>query len=52
MSDGVVVRELRDPVDAAAQAALTGPLDDEDLETVEFALGQIQAALRAHLAGT
>ncbi len=41
------IRELRDPVDQAAQAALAGPLEAEDLETVEFALGRIEAAYRA-----
>jgi hypothetical protein len=44
------LRELRDPVDQAAQLALAGPLDDQDIETVEFALGRIQAALRARTA--
>jgi hypothetical protein len=41
------LRELRDPVDQAAQAALAGPLDEAELETVELALGLIEAALRA-----
>lgn len=41
------LRELRDPVDEAAQAALAGPLDPSDLESVELALGRIEAALRA-----
>jgi hypothetical protein len=45
------LRELRDPIDQAAQAALAGPLEDTDRETVEFALGQIEAALRARAAG-
>jgi hypothetical protein len=44
------LRELRDPVDHAAQAALAGPLADQDLETVTFALDRIQAALRARSA--
>lgn len=44
------LRELRDPVDQAAQAALAGPLGDQDLETIAFALGRIQATLRAHIA--
>jgi len=42
--------ELRDPVAQAAQAALAGPLEAEDLETVEFSLGRIEAALRARTA--
>jgi hypothetical protein len=41
------LEELRDPVDLAAKAALGGPLGADDLETVEFALGRIEAALRA-----
>jgi hypothetical protein len=41
------LRQLRDPVDHAAQAALGAPLEGEELETVEFALGRIEAALRA-----
>ena len=41
------LQELRDPVDQAAQAALGGPLEPDDLETVEFALGRVEAALRA-----
>jgi hypothetical protein len=44
------LRELRDPVDQAAQVALAGPLGDQELETIAFALGQIQAALRARTA--
>jgi hypothetical protein len=44
------LHELRDPVDAAGQAALAGPLGPEDLETVEFALGRIEAAFRARIA--
>lgn len=43
------LQELRDPVDQSAQAALAGPLEPDDLETVEFALGRIEAALRARL---
>lgn len=42
--------ELRDPVDAAAQSALAGPLDPAHTETVEFALGRIEAAFRARIA--
>lgn len=41
------IRGLRDPVDQAAQAALAGPLEAEDMETIEFALGRIEAAYRA-----
>jgi hypothetical protein len=41
------LREQRDPVAATAQAALAGPLTQEDLETVVFVLGRIEAALRA-----
>ena len=33
--------------DATAQNALGGPLSQEDLETIVFALGRIEAALRA-----
>jgi hypothetical protein len=43
------LRELRDPVDHAAQAALAGPLGPDERETVEFALKRIEAALRARL---
>jgi hypothetical protein len=41
------LREQRDPLAAAAQNALAGPLTQEDLETVVFVLGRIEAALRA-----
>ena len=41
------LREQRDPVAATAQNALGGPLEQEDLETVVFVLGRIEAALRA-----
>lgn len=41
------LRELRDPVAVAAQAALAGPLGAEDLDEVDLALGRIEAALRA-----
>jgi hypothetical protein len=37
----------REAVAGAAQAALAGELGSEELETVEFTLGRIQAALRA-----
>lgn len=39
--------EQRDPVGDAAQAALAGPLDQDELDAVEFALARIEAALRA-----
>jgi hypothetical protein len=46
------LREQRDPVADAAQAALAGPLARSDLEAVELALEMIEAALRARaLAG-
>jgi hypothetical protein len=46
------LREQRDPVADAAQAALAGPLDKTDQEAVDFALERIEAALRARtLAG-
>jgi hypothetical protein len=41
------LREQRDPVADAAQAALAGPLDPADREAVDFALERIEAALRA-----
>ncbi len=41
------LRSLRDSVGEAAQAALAGPLAPEQREAVEFALGRIEAALRA-----
>jgi hypothetical protein len=43
------LRELRDPVADAAQAALAGPLDPDERETTEFALERIEAALRARM---
>src|SRR5204862_4018543 len=46
------LREQRDPVAATAQNALAGPLEQEDLETVVFALGRIEAALRARAAAS
>jgi hypothetical protein len=45
------LREQRDPVALAAQAALEGPVDDEQRETVAFVLGRIEAALRARAVG-
>jgi hypothetical protein len=41
------LREQRDPIAATAQNALAGPLDQEGLETVVFALARIESALRA-----
>jgi hypothetical protein len=41
------LRGQREPVAHAAQAALDGQLSAGDRETVEFALGRIEAALRA-----
>jgi len=41
------LRGLREPVGEAAQAALSGPLTPAQGEAVEFALGRIEAALRA-----
>ncbi|HLY36318.1 MAG TPA: hypothetical protein VKU35_06390 [Candidatus Limnocylindria bacterium] len=41
------LRAERDRVADAAQAALEGPLPAPELETVEFVLGRIEAALRA-----
>jgi hypothetical protein len=40
------LRGQRDPVAAAAQAALAGPLSEREHETVKFTLGRIEAALR------
>ena len=45
------LREQRDPVAKAAQAALEGALDEQQRETVEFALGRVEAALRAQALG-
>jgi hypothetical protein len=41
------LRSERDSVAAAAQAALEGPLEEPERETVSFVLGRIEAALRA-----
>jgi hypothetical protein len=41
------LREERDAVADAAQAALEGPLEPPERETVEFVLGRLEAALRA-----
>ena len=43
----VELRDRRDAVGAAAQAALAGPLTDADRDAVAFTLGRIEAALRA-----
>jgi hypothetical protein len=43
------LREQRDPVAGAGQAALAGALGADELETVAFALGRIEAALRARV---
>jgi len=44
------LREQRDPVAAAAQTALEGPLTDDDWNTIAFVLERIEAALRARAA--
>lgn len=44
------LRGQRDAVAAAAQAALSGPLGEADAEAVSFALGRVEAALRARTA--
>jgi hypothetical protein len=41
------LRGRRDPVAAAAQAALAGPLSAEEREAVALTLARIEAALRA-----
>lgn len=41
------LRDQRDPVAHVAQAALEGPLDGEQGETVVFVLSRVEAALRA-----
>jgi hypothetical protein len=41
------LREQRDPVALAAQAALEGPLSDDHAEDVQYALERVEAALRA-----
>ncbi len=41
------LRELRDPVAVAGQAALEGALDPADRDEIELALERIEAALRA-----
>jgi hypothetical protein len=44
------LRVQREPVTAAAQAALDGRLDDAQRETVSFTVGRLEAALRARAA--
>jgi len=44
------LRGQREPIGAAAQAALSGPLGDADTAAVAFALGRVEAALRARVA--
>lgn len=46
------LRDQRRPVATAAQAALAGPLDAEQVEVVSFTLGRLEAALRARAAAT
>jgi hypothetical protein len=41
------LREQRDPIAHAAQAALEGPVAEDQQEAVSYALGRIEAALRA-----
>jgi hypothetical protein len=41
------LRGQRDAIARAAQAALAGPLGDDDSQAVAFTLGRIEAALRA-----
>ncbi len=41
------LREQRDPVALAAQAALEGPLGEEHTDDVRYALERVEAALRA-----
>jgi hypothetical protein len=44
------LRGQREPVAAAAQAALSGPLSEAHAASVAFALGRVEAALRARVA--
>jgi hypothetical protein len=44
------LRGQREPVAAAAQAALSGPLSEEHAAAGQFALGRVEAALRARVA--
>jgi hypothetical protein len=44
------LRAQREPVAAAAQAALSGPLSPEHTAVVELVLGRVEAALRARAA--
>lgn len=45
------LRGRQEEVDATADAALQGGLDDEQLAVVEAVLGRVEAALRARVAG-
>ena len=44
------LRAQREPIASAAHAALGGPLSPEDLQVVSFALGRVEAVLRARAA--
>jgi hypothetical protein len=44
------LRDQRDPIAHAAQAALEDSLGEQERETVEFVLGRVEAALRARAA--
>lgn len=44
------LRGQREPVAAAAQAALSGPLSDAQADGIRFALERVEAALRARVA--
>jgi hypothetical protein len=46
------LRAQRDPIARAAQSALAGELSEAERESVAFALGRIEAALRARTAAT
>ncbi len=46
------LKAQREPVAAAAQAALAGELSADQYTAVEFTLGQVEAALRARAVGT
>ena len=45
------LRSRQAEVDAAAQAALQGGLDDTQIEAITSASGRLEAALRARVAG-
>jgi hypothetical protein len=46
------LRGQRESVGAAGQAALSGPLGEADIKVVAFALGRVEAALRARAAAS